>query len=205
VGLFRRLPRFKEADKAASYLGLVPSTKQSAFRCYHGPITKQGNSHARWMLVQSAQHVANHPGPLGVFFRRLAKKKNRNVAVVATARKLVTIAWHMLKNNEPYRYAQPARTQAKLVRLRVKATGQRKKTGPPKDVAPSANYGSGQKTRGIPSLAQLYQAEGLPEIVSIDKLSQGEKKVLLRDNISSFVEQVQSPQRIIRKVKVKKN
>jgi transposase len=95
------MARFPSADKAASYLGLVPSTRQSDRCCYHGSITKQGNSHARWLLVQAAQHLDRHPGPLGVFFRRLAKKKNRNVAVVAGARKLATIAWHMLKNREP--------------------------------------------------------------------------------------------------------
>ena len=111
--------RFPSADKAAAYLGLVPSTRQSAAHCYHGPITKQGSGHARWMLVQGAQALAVHPGPLGVFFRKLAKKKNRNVAVVASARKLVAIAWHMLKNNEPYRYAQPATLKAKFDRLRL--------------------------------------------------------------------------------------
>jgi hypothetical protein len=62
------------------------------------------------MLVQAAQRVGTHPGPVGAFFRRLSKRKNRSVAVVATARKLVVIAWHMLRNNEPYRYAQPATT-----------------------------------------------------------------------------------------------
>src|SRR5207302_11482476 len=115
--------RFPDGDHAASYLGLVPSTKQSAEHCYHGPITKAGNGHARWVLIQAAQHLRLHPGPLGVFFRRLAKKQNYNVAVVATARKLVVIAWHLLTNNEPYRYAQPRSTEGKLQRLRVKATG----------------------------------------------------------------------------------
>jgi transposase len=37
--------RFPDGDHAASYLG--PSTKHSAAQCYHGPITKRGNSHAR--------------------------------------------------------------------------------------------------------------------------------------------------------------
>jgi transposase len=129
--------RFPSADEAAGYLGLAPSTYQSAHRCYHGPITKQGSGHARWMLFQAAQHLAEHPGPLGVFFRRLARKKNRNVAVVAAARKLATIAWHMLKNNEPYRYAQPRATQAKLSRLRIRATGSRKKGGFAKGHSPS--------------------------------------------------------------------
>jgi transposase len=123
--------RFRNGDQAASSLGLVPSTRQSAGHCYHGPITKAGRGHARWMLVQAAHHVRQHPGPLGVFFRRLAKKKNYNVAVVATARKLAVIAWQMLVHNEPYRYAQPKPTQDKLSRLRVKATGQRRKGGCP--------------------------------------------------------------------------
>ena len=84
--------RFPDAEHAASYLGLVPSTRQSAKHCYHGPITKRGRSQARWMLIEAAQHLDRHPGPLGHFFRRLARKKNRNVAVVAAARKLATIA-----------------------------------------------------------------------------------------------------------------
>jgi transposase len=95
--------RFKDGTHAASYLGLTPSARQSASHCYHGPITKAGNSLARWLLTQAARQVAQHPGPPGVFFRRIRTRKNYNVAAVATARKLVTIAFLMLKNNEPYR------------------------------------------------------------------------------------------------------
>ncbi len=91
------LSRFEDGDHAASYLGLTPSIKQSANTCHYGSITKRGNSHARWMLTQTAQNMASHPGPLGVFFRRLAKRKCWNIAVCATARKLVVIAWLMLR------------------------------------------------------------------------------------------------------------
>src|SRR4029077_757537 len=104
-----------------SYLGLVPVTRQSGGRCYHGPITKAGSGHTRSMLVQAAQHAAGHPGPIGAFFRRLTKRKTRNVAVVATARKLVTIAYLMLKNNEPYRYAKPETVRLKLAAVRRRA------------------------------------------------------------------------------------
>src|SRR5262245_12641347 len=103
--------RLRDGHHAASYLGLVPRTHQSAQHCYHGPITKQGHRYARALLVQAAQHVATHPGPLGAFFRRLAKRKDRNIAVVATARKLVVIAWPLLRHHEPYRYAQPTTVQ----------------------------------------------------------------------------------------------
>jgi transposase len=152
--------RFRDADHAASYLGLSPSTRQSAEHCYHGPITKRGNGHARWVLVQAAQHLDKHPGPLGVFFRRLARKKNRNVAVVAAARKLATIAWHMLCGHQPYRYAPPVATQAKLARLRIRVTGHRRRSGP-RQQAPGAAPGAGG-TRIVKALAQVYQEEALP-------------------------------------------
>ena len=152
--------RFPDADHAASYLGLAPSTKQSAEHCYHGPITKRGNSHARWMLIEAAQHLDKHPGPLGHFFRRLMKKKCRNVAVVAAARKLAMIGWLMLKSNEPYRYAIPRSTETKLAKLRVKATGQKRKSGTPKGAKRQALLPGGGRT--IKSLAAICQSEGLP-------------------------------------------
>ena len=68
--------RFKDGAHAASYLGLTPSTRQSADHCYHGSITKAGNSLARWLLTQAARQVAQHPGPLGVFFRRIQKRSS---------------------------------------------------------------------------------------------------------------------------------
>jgi hypothetical protein len=67
------------------------------------------------MLIEAAQHLDKHPGPLGHFFRRLARKKNRNVAVVAGARKLAAIGWQMLVTNEPYRYAIPRSTETFLL------------------------------------------------------------------------------------------
>jgi transposase len=152
--------RFADGDRAASYLGLVPRTRQSGDRCYHGPITKAGNSHARWALVQAAHSVARHPGPLGHFFSKLAKKKNYNVAIVATARKLVVIAWHMLTRNEPYRYAIPRSTEEKLRRLRIKATGERRKSGPRKGTKSATLLPGGRRT--IKSLERVYHEEGLP-------------------------------------------
>lgn len=186
------IARFRSGDKAASYLGLAPSTRQSAQHCYHGPITKQGSAHGRWMLVQAAQSVAAHPGPLGVFFRKLAKRKNRNVAVVAAARKLVVIAWHMLRNNEPYRYARPATLSAKFSRLRIRATGKRKKGGLPKGEPRPAAYGSGKPTRAVASLDQVYEEAGVPPL---KELRPGERKVVSQSGAGEFVEEIRKPAR----------
>lgn len=172
--------RFADADHAVAYLGLNPSTRQSGDHPgYHGPITKQGNRHARWLLVQAAQHLDRHPGPLGVFFRRLARKKNRNVAVVAAARKLALVAWHMLIHQEPYRYAQPRTTEAKLQRLRVRTRGKRRR-GPRKGTPRSSNYGTGVSTRRIPSLHSLADAENIPQPKAVDELTDGERRHLER-------------------------
>lgn len=188
------ISRFRDGDRAASYLGLVPSTRQSADHTYHGSITKHGSGHARWMLVQAAHHLAPHPGPLGHFFRRLAKKKSRNVAVVATARKLVVIAWHMLTNNEPYRYAQPSPTEAKLSKLRVAATGKRRNTSI-KGTPRSENYGTGRCTLAIPALDQLYEREDLPATTPLEALVPAEVRQLKTAGALSFVRGLQQPQR----------
>jgi transposase len=189
------LSRFKDGDHAASYLGIVPSTRQSADHTYHGRITKHGNGHARWLLVQAAQHLDKHPGPLGVFFRRLAAKKNRNVAVVATARKLVVIAFHMLKSNEPYRYAQPRSTEGKLARLRV-AVGKKRKSGPapraPRTDSPPVPGG----TRKIKSLDELCASEGLP---SPKPLSHGESRMLADRGLTEFADAIRTSRRVPRR------
>ncbi len=187
-----KIERFRDGDHAASYIGLVPSTRQSADHTYHGRITKQGNGHARWMLVQAAQHVASHPGPLGNFFRKLSKKKNRNVAVVATARKLVVIAWHMLTKNEPYRYAIPRSTENKLAKLRVLTSGGKRRTGPRKGVPRPATYGSGVGTRAVPSIEQVYEREGLP---APKALSEGEKRTVKAAGAERFVREIHSERR----------
>jgi transposase len=183
--------RFPDADRAAAYLGLVPSTRQSANHCYHGPITKQGRSHARWLLVQAAQHMGTQPGPLGVFFRRLMKRKNRNVAVVATARKLIRIAWYMLRNNEPYRYAKPRTTAGKLARLRIQASGERKRGGVPKNTPRPAHHGQKLGIR-IPSLDVVYAAEQLP---ARSPLTAGETRMIEENHLSRFVAQLDQPSR----------
>jgi transposase len=189
--------RFPDADHAASYLGLTPSTHQSANLCYHGPITKRGNSQARWMLIEAAQHLDKHPGPLGHFFRRLAKKKNRNVAVVAAARKLAAIGWQMLVNGEPYRYAIPRSTATKLLRLRVKATGKRRPGGSPKGTKCTAKLPGGGRT--IRSLPEVCRSEGLPPP---GPLSPGEQRTVAANGCDAFVQQIARTQLVPRRASV---
>ncbi|MEW6369072.1 MAG: hypothetical protein AB1714_30970 [Acidobacteriota bacterium] len=113
---------------------------------------------------------------MGQFFRRLLKKKNRNIALVAVARKLAVIASHMLKNNEPYRYALPDSTGQELAHLRSQATGQKRKTGPSQEAAEKRRVGT--RSRTVPSLATVYQREGVPLLRAPESPPPGEKRMI---------------------------
>ena len=184
--------RFPNAKKLAAYLGLNPSTRQSGPHCYHGPITKQGNAHARWLLVQAAQHLGQYRGPLGQTMRRIIQRKNRSVAVVACARKLAVLLWHVLTSGEPFRYAQPKSLEAKYSRLRVHATGRRRRSGAAKGTPRPAQYGHG-RTRALPSLPQVLAQNDLPQIAP---LARGEKIMLERKRLDGFYRELQTPSRL---------
>lgn len=94
--------RFPSARKLASYAGLVPTTRSSGGHTYHGRITKQGSVWLRWAMVQAVIHTVRKPGPIQRFYRKQLRRKGRNVARVAAARKLLTHVYWVLKNREPY-------------------------------------------------------------------------------------------------------
>jgi transposase len=98
--------RFASAKKLSSYAGLVPSLHRSGQKYTTGPITKAGRSRLRWILVEAAHVAARHDPQLGRFYYRLRAKKGTNVAVVATARKMLVVIWHLLSGDGVYRGRQ---------------------------------------------------------------------------------------------------
>jgi transposase len=96
------IDRFPSAKKLCNYAGIIPSQNQSADRDYRGGITKQGNNNLRWILVQCSHIAVSIPGKIQNHYYKLARKKPRSKAIIAVARKMLTIQWHMLKKNEPY-------------------------------------------------------------------------------------------------------
>ena len=53
--------RFAHPRQVMAYLGLVPTENTSSDKRRQGRITKCGNAHARWLLVECAQHYAAPP------------------------------------------------------------------------------------------------------------------------------------------------
>ncbi len=127
---------------------------------------------------------------------RLMRKMNRNVAMTATARKLVVIAWHVLTKGEPYRYALPAPTEAKYRRLRVRATGERRRPGPRPGEGTGPKLGPGTRSRTIKSLRQVYEAEGLP---LLKVAPAGEARSAEESGVRDFASSLERPRSVPRR------
>lgn len=94
---------FKTPEQLAKWCGLNPGENESAGKKKKCGITKRGSKHIRVILVQAAQTISNmKKTALSRFFHRLIKKKERNVAIIAVARKLICLIYHLLINQELY-------------------------------------------------------------------------------------------------------
>lgn len=94
---------FSTGDKLASWLGVVPNVYQSADKFYNGRITKRGSKEARWILTQIAQSASRKKNSkLKEFFNRKKKSIGHAKSIIALARKIVTIVWHLVTNDEMY-------------------------------------------------------------------------------------------------------
>src|SRR5215470_19008593 len=114
--------RFRTPDRLVSYLGLNPRVRQSGGQpASHGRITKAGPGHARGMLVEAAWAAAKTPGPLRAFYQRVRARHGMQIAVVATARKLTVLCWHLLIKGEDYAFAQPSLRAHKHRKLELRA------------------------------------------------------------------------------------
>jgi transposase len=195
------ISRFPSANHLVGYLGLAPRIKQSGNHAWYGKITKAGAKEARRLLVLASHHLKTHDGPLGDFYRRLREHKHGSVAGVAAARKMVEIAFHMLKNNEPYRYAQPERTQAKLDKIHTMATGTRRERTPV-HVAPEHEETKpeepGYRREVRRSLNEVYERVGLP-VIMWDQLSPGESRATAQT--SEYIESLKVNRAIYRKIR----
>ena len=114
--------RFKSPRELVGYLGLDPTVRQSGdLPARHGRISKRGNAQARSALVEAAWVAIRSPGPLHAFGERIRARRGSQVAAVAVARKIATIAWHLLTKGEDYAFGRPSLSRAKLRAAELKA------------------------------------------------------------------------------------
>jgi transposase len=91
------------------------------------------------MLVEAAWAAAKAPGPLRAFFLRVRARRGEQIAVVATARKLAVLCWHLLVKKEDYAWVRPALYAKKRRDLELKAGFPSQKGGNQRGIAHAYN------------------------------------------------------------------
>jgi len=97
------IERFRSAQKCTSYAGIVPGFRESDSKRKELGITKEGPRMLRWALVQAAWRAARNSPRWRKVFEAIAKRRGRKKAVVAVARRLLAVAYTLLKKNELYK------------------------------------------------------------------------------------------------------
>lgn len=96
--------RFAHAHQVESYLGLVPGERSSGDQQHRLSITKAGPSALRRTLVQAAwvARMTRTPQPMVAWAVEIEKRRGKQVAVIALARKLVGILFALWRDGTTY-------------------------------------------------------------------------------------------------------
>lgn len=99
--------RFKSTKQYASYIGLAPWVQNSNKTVHLGHITKHGPVELRTAMVQCVMGMIRANKKTNTYrimtkYRTMKKVKGSGQSIIATARKLSTIIYMMLKNDEPF-------------------------------------------------------------------------------------------------------
>lgn len=94
--------RFPSSKEAVAYTGLDPLGQSSAGKVRFGSISKAGSSVLRHLLGQAMHVAVRYDGELRSFYKRLASRRSKSIAKVATTRKLLIRLFIMLRDGIDY-------------------------------------------------------------------------------------------------------
>ena len=101
------IKRFGSAKKLSAFAGLVPWVQNSNEVIKHGRITKRGPEELRTALVQVVMgfrrmQAKTSDWRLMQWYEEIKESKGSGKAIIATARKLAVIIWHMLSEDAEF-------------------------------------------------------------------------------------------------------
>ncbi len=98
------IKRFESSEKLCSYAGLVPGIKQSGNKLVFGKLIKQANKNLKCVLVETCWSLIRikENNKFRDFYLKLSKKKGKQKAICATARKLCCVVYAMLTKNQEF-------------------------------------------------------------------------------------------------------
>jgi transposase len=94
---------FENAKQISSYAGLNPRIEQSGTSVQHSSLSKMGCAKLRKSLYMPALVAVRFNPLMHAFYEKLlAKGKPKKVALVAVMRKLLVLAYGVLKSGKPF-------------------------------------------------------------------------------------------------------
>ena len=106
VSAIDQAERFDNKKSVANYGGLTPTIRQSGEVKLMGHINRDGRREVRKVLLQCSNALSRTKSSgakhLKIFYERIERRRGKKKAIVALARKLLTTAYGVLKNNEYY-------------------------------------------------------------------------------------------------------
>jgi transposase len=114
--------RFESAKKLVGYSGLGASVHDSGLTHRTGHITKQGRKELRYALVEAAWRAVDSSTFWRAEFERLCRRMDEHVAIVAVARHLLVVMWHVLSERQADQKAEPELVAFKLMTWSWKLT-----------------------------------------------------------------------------------
>jgi transposase len=104
--------RFPSRASAANYAGLVPIVRDSNEKRGRGGITHRGSAHLRAVLVEAAWMAVGKAPQYADQFARIARRRGKQIAITAVARRILEDAWTLWRKGEPFRHLTPTSTSA---------------------------------------------------------------------------------------------
>ena len=97
--------RFATAAHLVSYAGLAPVTRSSGGHTHYGSLPASANRWIRWAFISAvAKHVQHSPeSPIARTYQQLKERIGWRKARVAAARKMATVVYRILQDQEPWR------------------------------------------------------------------------------------------------------
>jgi len=94
---------FPDARHLASWAAVCPGNRESGGKRMSGK-TRKGNVYLRRILCQAAWAATRKKGSyLGAFYRRVRARRGHQKAIMALAHHMLTVIYHMLRDNQPYK------------------------------------------------------------------------------------------------------
>jgi len=94
--------RFQGLDRLASYMGITPESRSSGETQSPGDLSRRGNRHLRYLLIESSWIAVRKDPTLAAAFNKMCLRTVKTKAIVKIARKLLNRIRFVLGNKVQY-------------------------------------------------------------------------------------------------------